>query len=77
VLTWNFGNKDSSDYLSGKKPGRSNFNVKNRNQILKAWVLAVLVMSIAMHFLLSENIFFENEPYTRRLQLKYMVMKKR
>ncbi|UCH98198.1 MAG: hypothetical protein JSV88_15490, partial [Candidatus Aminicenantes bacterium] len=49
VLTRNFGNKDSSNSLSEKKSGRSIFLTINSKQILKVWVLAVLLMSIAMH----------------------------
>lgn len=70
VLTRNFGNKDSSDSLSEKKPGKSIFHTKNRKPIRKVWVLPVLLMSIAMHFLLSENILFKNEPYTKMVKLK-------
>lgn len=70
VLTRNFGNKNTSVSLSEKKPGRSVFHTKNRKQILKVWVLPVLVMSIIMHFLLSENILFENEPYTKEITVK-------
>lgn len=70
VLTRNFGNKDSSNSLSGKKPGRSISLTKNRKQIRKVWVIPVLLMSIAMHFLLSENILFKNEPYTKEITVK-------
>lgn len=70
VLTGNFGNKDSSDSLSEKKSGRSIFHTKNRKQTRKVWVLAVLVLAIVMHFLLSENILFKNEPYTKMIKVK-------
>lgn len=69
VLTRNFGNKDTSDSLSEKKPGMSIFHKKNWKQIRKVWVLPVLVMSIIMHFLLSENILFKNEPYKKMIKV--------